>query len=116
MAETRDRSVIIDCTTAADSPYVLYTCPANCRAKVPLVFITNANGTNTITFKWYRASLDTSYFIIGGKNTSLGEFIQLSDGYIVLEPNDRLEVTIGSNGVVDAICTVEETFLSNQTR
>lgn len=116
MAETRDRSVIVACTVAADSPYVLYTCPANCRAKVPLIFIVNANGTNTITFKWYRAADTTAYFIVSGKNFSAGEFLQLSDGYIVLDPEDRLEVTIGSNGTVDALCTVEETFLSNQTR
>lgn len=116
MSETRDRSVIIACTVAADSPYVLYTCPANCRAKVPLVYIVNVSGTNTITFKWYRAADATDYYIVGGKNFSAGEALQLSDGYIVLEPEDRLEVTIGSDGTVDALCTVEEIFLSNQTR
>lgn len=115
MRELRQKSVIIACTVAADSPYNLYTCPANCRAMVPLVFITNANGTNTVDLQWYRASDTTSYYIIGGKNLGLGEFIQLSDGYIVLEPGDRLDVTIDSNGNVDALCTVEEMFLGNST-
>jgi hypothetical protein len=81
-----------------------------------LVFITNANGTNTITLKWYRKADNVSYFIVGGKNLSLGEFIQLSEAYIVLDPQDRLEVTLGSAGNVDALCTAEETFTPNTTR
>jgi hypothetical protein len=114
VSESRAISKVIACTTAGT--HVLYTCPLNCRAKIPLVFITNANGTNTITFKWYRKVDDLSYYIIGGKNLSLGEFIQLSDAYIVLDPEDRLEVTLSSNGNVDALCTAEETFTPNTTR
>jgi hypothetical protein len=114
MQESRAISNIIACTTAGT--HVLYTCPLNCRAKIPLVFITNANGTNTITLKWYRKADNVSYFIVGGKNLSLGEFIQLSEAYIVLDPQDRLEVTLGSAGNVDALCTAEETFTPNTTR
>lgn len=114
MTEPRAISHVIACTTAGT--YVLYACPLNCRAKIPLVFITNANGTNTITLKWYRKADNYSYYIIGGKNLSLGEFIQLSDAYIVLDPEDRLEVTLSSSGNVDALCTAEEMFSSNMTR
>lgn len=94
----------------------LYTCPLNCRAKIPLVFFTNANGNNTVSLLWYRKQDNASYYIIGGKNMSLGEFVQLSNAYIVLEPEDRLDIVIGSNGVVDALCTAEEMFISNTTR
>lgn len=114
MMEVRAISHVISCTTAAT--HVLYTCPLNCRAKIPLVFFTNANGNNTVSFKWYRKQDNTSYFIIGGKNMSQGEFVQLSDSYIVLEPEDRLEIVLGSAGLVDALCTAEEMFISNITR
>jgi hypothetical protein len=114
MNEARAISKIIACTTAGT--YNLYTCPSNCRAKIPLVFITNANGTNTVQLKWYRKQQNTSFYVVGGKNLSLGEFVQLSDGYIVLEPEDRLDVTISSNGNVDALCTAEETFIANIAR
>lgn len=111
MKSYREKSVIISCTTDAQTE-TLYECPSNCRARVPLVFITNVNGTVSIEFKWYRAADTTSYFIIGGKNLGTGEFIQLSDGYIVLEPGDRLEITpAGSTPIVDALCTVEEIFI-----
>lgn len=111
MKEVRARSPIIQFSTSGVRQ-VLYTCPANCRAKVVLIFIVNANGTTSITFEWYKANTNTHHFIVAGKNFSTGEYLQLSDGYIVLEPGDKLEVT-GTGGTVDidAFCTVEETFI-----
>lgn len=107
----REKSPIIACTVSG-ATYILYTCPSNCVARVPLVFITNANGNVSVTFKIYKASTATSYFVIGGKNMSQGEFIQLSDNTgLILEAGDRLEVIpTGSTVVVDALCTVIEQF------
>lgn len=107
----REKSPLIACTVSGTT-YTLYTCPLNCVARVPLVFITNANGNVSVTFKVYKAANNTSYFIIGGKNMSQGEFIQLNDVTgLILDAGDRLEVTaIGSTVVVDAICTVVEQF------
>lgn len=111
MKEVRARTPIIKTTTSGVRS-VLYTCPANCRAKVPLVYIVNANGNITLTFEIYKADVDTHFFILAGKNLGLGEFIQLSDGYIVLEAGDKLEVTAtGATVNVDSLCTVEETFI-----
>jgi hypothetical protein len=114
MSEVRAISKIIACTTIGT--HNLYTCPLNCRAKIPLVFITNAGGNNTVSIKWYRKAQNISFFIQGGKNLTLGEFIQFSGAYIVLDPEDRLDITITSNGVVDALCTAEELFSANTTR
>jgi hypothetical protein len=114
MSEVREISKIIACTTVGT--HNLYTCPLNCRSKIPLVFITNAGGNNTVSLKWYRKAQNISFFIQGGKNLSLGESLQFSGAYIVLEPEDRLDITITHNGVVDALCTVEEMFLANKTR
>ena len=114
MAEVRAISHVIACTTAAT--HVLYTCPLNCRSKIPLVFFTNAGGSNTVALKWYRKTDDAAYYIIGGKNMSTGEFIQLSNAYIVLDPEDRLEIVLNSSGLVDALCTAEELFSANTTR
>lgn len=111
MKNFREKSEIISCTVDGQRE-TLYTCPPNCRARVPLVYLVNANGTVTITFEWYRAADTTHYYIISGKNLSTGETIQLSDSYIVLEPGDKLEVTPdGTTPIVDALCTVEEIFI-----
>jgi hypothetical protein len=114
MAEVRAISHLIACTTAGT--HVLYTCPLNCRSKIPLVFFTNADGNNSVSLKWYRKTDDAAYYIIGDRSMSRGEFIQLSQSYIVLDPEDRLEIVLGSSGVVDALCTAEELFSANTTR
>lgn len=107
----REKSPIIACTVSGTT-YTLYTCPANCVARVPLVFITNANGTASAEMKIYKAANATSYFVIGGKNLAQGEFIQLSDATgLILEAGDRIDVKVtGSTVLVDALCTVIEQF------
>lgn len=111
MKNYREKSEIISCTVD-DQRETLYECPPNCRAKVSLVYIVNANGNVSVTFEWYRASDTTHYYIISGKNLGTGDTIQLSDGYIVLEPGDKLEVTPdGTDPIVDVFCTVEEIFI-----
>ena len=111
MKVTRARTPVLKVTTAGVRS-VMYTCPPNCTSKVPLVYIVNANGTVSLTFELYKADVGTHFYILAGKNFSAGEFIQLSDSYIVLESGDKLEVTCtGSTIDVDALCTVEETFI-----
>ena len=110
MKFTRARTPIIKITTAGVRA-VLYTCPQNCTTKVPLVYIVNASGTTSLTFELYKADVDTHFYILAGKNLATGEAVQLSDGYIVLEAGDKLEVTCtGSTIDVNALCTAEETF------
>lgn len=111
MREARARTPIVKVTVSATrTPF--YTCPANSRAKIPLVYIVNANGTASITFEIYKAETDTHFFIIAGKNLAQGETIQLSDSYIVLEPGDQLVITCTGNTIdVDALCTAEEIFI-----
>jgi hypothetical protein len=108
---SREKSPLVACTVSG-ATNILYTCPPNCVARVPLVFITNANGNVTVNFKIYKAANTTSYFIIGGKNLGLGDFIQLSDNTgLILEAGDRLEViATGATVNVDALCTVVEQF------
>ncbi len=107
----REKSPIVACTVSGTT-YTLYTCPPNCVARVPLVFITNANGTASAEMKIYKAANTTSYFVIGGKNLAQGEFVQLSDPTgLILEAGDRIEVkATGSTVLVDALCTVIEQF------
>ena len=118
--DSRTRSVIAVATTD-DTATTLYTCPANCKSHMSLLFITNASANaSDIAVTWYVAAEDTSYFIIGGKNLGTGEFIQFSDAFIVLEAGDKIELTPsstggGANPQIDFFCTVEEFFLPQQS-
>lgn len=109
---TREKSPLIACTVSG-TVYTLYTCPANCRARVPFLYITNANGTATANIKIYKAAQAISYFILGGKNLAQGEFVEIqNDAGFILEPGDRIDVTAtGTTVNVDAICTVVEQFI-----
>jgi len=113
---SRTKSEIIACTTD-DVAVTLYTCPANAKAHMNLLFITNAATQDSdIEVKWYRESESTSFFIIGGKNLSTGEFLQFDGGaFIVLESGDSIDVTPSNTGggadpQIDVFCTVEEFF------
>ena len=108
----RSRSVV-KAFTVEDVRGELYVCPNNCRTRVILLFLSNANGNTSVDIEWYRAADTDHYFIVGGKNLTSGEYIQFSDGYIVLEPGDKLEITPSGNATPDihAFCTVEETFI-----
>ena len=113
---SRTKSEIIACTTDAVA-VTLYTCPANAKAHMNLLFITNAaSAASDIDVKWYRAADTTAYFIIGGKNLDQGEFLQFDGGaFIVLEAGDYIQITPdntagGASPVIDVFCTVEEFF------
>lgn len=108
----RRQSFGVSCETE-DQTEVLYTCPANCRAEVEMLFVVNANGNTTVSGTWYDASQDTSFNLIGGKNMTAGEYILLTGAVLVLEPGDEIDITPTANASpdIDAMCTVIETFI-----
>jgi hypothetical protein len=108
----RTKSEAVSCEIE-NNLYTLYSCPANCRSEVTMLFLVNANGNTTVNAFWYRASQTTSYNILGGKNMTSGEYILLTGATLVLEPGDELRVmpTANSTPNIDAMCTVTETFI-----
>ena len=112
---SRTKSQIVACTTD-DVAVTLYTCPANAKAHMSLLFITNASANDTdVEIKWYRAANATSYFILGGKNLTTGEFIKFDGSFLVLDAGDSITIepsstSGGGSPVIDALCTVEEFF------
>lgn len=107
---SRARTVNITCTTSAQEETV-YTCPANTRTHVVLLFVKCVTNNVTVDVEWDRAD-STHAHILGGKNMSAGEYIQFSDSYIVFEPGDALTITAtGSSPHVDVFATVEEFFV-----
>ena len=92
--------------------YTLYECPANCNAYMHLIFAANADGNTTLAISWYRTRYSDTFAIIGGKNMVSGEYVQLSNGFIVMEPGDKILVTVTAAGTpnMDVLCTVEEVF------
>ena len=100
-------------STTEDQQDTVYTCPANCRAHMSLLYISNHNNAATdFEVMWDRAD-GTDAFIIAGKNLGVGEFLQWSSAFIVFEPGDALKVTPSNNvsPELTTIATVEEFFV-----
>jgi hypothetical protein len=95
----------------------LYTCPANAKSHMSLLYITNTGtAASDIAIKWYRASQAVTHNIIAGKNLNVGEFIKFDGSFIVLEEGDQITFTPSSTGGgasphIDCFCTVEEFFV-----
>jgi hypothetical protein len=95
----------------------LYTCPANAKSHMSLLYITNTGtAASDIAIKWYRASQAVTHNIIAGKNLSVGDFIKFDGSFIVLEEGDQITFTPSATGGgasphIDCFCTVEEFFV-----
>ena len=109
-ARTVSKGIICD---TEDQVEVLYTCPANCRAEVSMLFCVNANGNTSALAKWYKADTSEQFNLIGGKNLGTGEFVLLTGATLVLEPGDEIRCIATGNTapVLDYMCTVTETFV-----
>ena len=109
-ARTVSKGVICDTQDAVET---LYTCPANCRAEVTMLYCVNANGSTDALAKWVRASDSSEFRLIGGKNLATGEFVLLTGATLVLEPGDKLDCIASGNASpeLDFMCTVTETFI-----
>jgi len=112
---SRTKSEINDADTD-DVLVTLYTCPANAKAHISLLYITNSGtAASNIEIQWYRASQAETHSIIAGKNLSVGEFINYTGGFFVLEEGDIIKfkpssTAGGASPHIDCLCTVEEFF------
>jgi len=110
MKATRKQSFNVNCAVSG-TEYTLYTCPANARAEVSMLMLVNANGNSSVTVIWKDASSTHDVHILGGKNMATGDYVLLTGATLVLEAGDSLCVTQTGGTHIDALCTVEETFV-----
>lgn len=90
---------------------LVYTCPPNYTCQMSLLFVANAgSGNKTVSIKWHDVSSNADYFIVGGYVVSAYNFLQLSDGKLVLNAGDYIMVTSEAGSTMDATVTVEEYF------
>ena len=130
IVNARTRSVAVHCQVDA-TEYKIYTCPANCKTHVSLMFLTNAGtAASDISIDWFMKArnlptstsdtpvTDETVHILGGKNLGVGEYIQFDGGaFIVLEAGDYLSAQADNTGGgatpdVDVFITYEEFFFS----
>lgn len=96
-----------------DQVETLYTCPANCRAEISMLFCVNPNGNTSASATWYKSDTAETFRLIGGKNLGTGEFVLLTGATLVIEPGDEIRCVASGNTSpeLDFMCTVTETFI-----
>ena len=98
---------------------ILYTCPPNTVAYMSLIFLSNGtSNASDVDVVWNDYDNGAPITVIGGKNLSGGDFIQLSGSFLALEENDTIVLTAdntagGNAPDIGGIVTVEEVFLPN---
>ena len=96
------------CTTTARE--TIYTCPKNHTSLITLLFVSNSDTANrNVTVEWYHAE-EATYYTVFSTSISAKNYLQFSDGYMVLNEDDRFHITAGAANVITAIISTEELF------
>lgn len=86
----------------------VYTVPKGCKAIATLLFLSNHTGsTAAITASWYDKSDNEVVDIVASKSLGSKEFLQFSDGRMVMDEYDELRCTPASGSSFSVIFTVE---------
>ena len=86
----------------------VYTVPKGCKAIATLLFLSNHTGSSkAITATWYDKSDNESVDIVASKSLGSKEFLQFSDGRMVMDEYDELRCTPEAGSSFSVIFTVE---------
>lgn len=86
----------------------VYTVPKGCKAIATLLFISNGGGsTASVSADWYDSSEEDDIVIAAAKSLGGGEYLQFSDGRLVMDEYDELRVTPAAGSTFSVIFTVE---------
>ena len=91
----------------------VYTCPANYKAIVKEIWLTNVDGTNAVdaTLKWTDDSdSDAAYSLLSTKSIAADSYLRIEGGNIVLEAGDILKAQAGAANDLMVSVFVEEIY------
>ena len=91
----------------------VYTCPANYKAIVKEIWLTNVDGTNAVdaTLKWTDDSdSDAAYSLLSTKSIAADSYLRIEGGNIVLEAGDILKVQAGAANDLMVSAFIEEIY------
>ena len=86
----------------------VYTVPKGCKAIVTLLFLSNSGGTTkSISAAVHDVSKATTVPIVGAKSLNAGDYLQFSQGRMVMDEFDYLTATPESGSTMSCILTFE---------
>ena len=91
----------------------VYTCPANHKAIVKELWLTNVDGSNAVdaTLKWTDDSdSDAAYSLLSTKSIAADSYLRIDGANIVLEAGDILKAQAGAANDLMVSAFVEEIY------
>ena len=91
----------------------LYTCPANHKAIIKELWLTNVDGTNAVdaTLQWTDDSdSDAAYSLLSTKSIAADSYLRIDGANIVLEAGDILKAQAGAANDLMVSAFVEEIY------
>jgi hypothetical protein len=82
--------------------------PKGCKAIATLLFIANGGGSSaSVSAGWHDVSYGATIVISGAKNLGAGDYLQFSDGRMVMDEGDYVTVTPAAGSTMSVILTME---------
>ena len=94
----------LDVTTVVD----IYTCPSDSRAIIQNIHVANVGAGNTEIKAFLYDNSDTTSYQFAEHTVNTGNSQSISDGSIVLEENDKLQLQAASANVFEGTCAILE--------
>ena len=94
----------LDVTTVVD----IYTCPSDSRAIVQNIHAANVGAANTEIKAFIYDNSATTAFQFAEHTVNSGNSKSISDGSIVLEENDKLQLQAASANIFEGTCAILE--------
>ena len=91
----------------------VYTCPANHKAIIKELWLTNVDGTNAVdaTLQWTDDSdSDAAYSLLSTKSIAADRYLRIDGANIVLEAGDILKAQAGAANDLMVSAFVEEIY------
>ena len=86
---------------------LLYKVPPKNTGLWNMMYIISLVGNETPKVYWWDSTTNTEYFIVGGKNLGIGEYVLLSDAHVALKENDEIRVQNTGTNDVTYVATIE---------
>ena len=93
--------------TNTSTKTLLYKVPPKNTGLWNMMYIISLVGNETPKVYWYDATNATEYFIVGGKNLGVGEYVLLSDAHVALKENDEIRIQNTGTNDVTYVATIE---------
>ena len=94
----------LDSTNLTD----VYTCPSNSRAIIQNIHVANVGSSNTSIEAHIYDNSDTTSYQFAEHTVNSGNSQSISDGSIVLEENDKLQLQADTADIFEGTCAILE--------